>query len=210
MAPSLSSPVFLASFAVPSSSKSSAASSKGKHVKVASVQPLKGKGKKLSEEVAVGVDGEGIWRYDVSSLQFSLQQRQLEEVWERGRARRKLEKENLLRSTSSLLRALPACIDSLALDRFWLEMLAVYLEQRLVLTNHFSPYPTRSRPPTQPRRIPSLPRPPSRLLLFPSQLPLELGSLSSESRPVKEFQKARLESRSGAGEVKTSRRKFSR
>ncbi|KAL7416131.1 hypothetical protein BDY24DRAFT_381123 [Mrakia frigida] len=71
MAPSISSPVFLASFAVPSSSKSAAASSKGKHVKVASVQPLKGKGKKVAgsnvEEVAVGVDGEGIWRYDVAT-----------------------------------------------------------------------------------------------------------------------------------------------
>lgn len=66
MAPTLSPPVFLASFAAPPSSKAA----KGRHVKVAPVQPLKGKSKKApgsaTDEIAVGVDGEGIWRYDVS------------------------------------------------------------------------------------------------------------------------------------------------
>lgn len=67
MAPTITPPVFLASFAAPSSSKAA----KGRHVKVAAVQPLKGKGKKpagtATDEIAVGVDGEGIWRYDVST-----------------------------------------------------------------------------------------------------------------------------------------------
>jgi len=116
MAPSLSSPVFLASFAVPSSSKSSSASSKGKHVRVASVQPLKGKGKKLPEEVAVGVDGEGIWRYDVSNICLDLEGIKFKGVWERGRARKKVGKENLLRSTSSPLGALPASLNLLRLS----------------------------------------------------------------------------------------------
>lgn len=121
MAPSISSPVFLASFAVPSSSKSAAASSKGKHVKVASVQPLKGKGKKVAgsnvEEVAVGVDGEGIWRYDVSSIFILLEGIKANGVEERGGARGKLRKENLLRSTF-LLSGAPSTLPDFLVPSF--------------------------------------------------------------------------------------------
>lgn len=69
MAPTLSPPSFLASFNTVASTSSAPAVASGSRspVKVASVQTAKGKGRRaIGEEAAIAVDGEGVWRFDVS------------------------------------------------------------------------------------------------------------------------------------------------
>jgi hypothetical protein len=77
MPPSISAPQFIASFNQPSSSKSpkkptvAGSTHDSHHVRVSPLKGYKGKSASGGEQVAIAVDGEGVWRYDVSWPELS-------------------------------------------------------------------------------------------------------------------------------------------